>query len=268
MCLEMKSNSTLVNIFKKFTTEILNKGNDHGYLEGTIGIVDSKVYMDGIYDEVNLCKKYFKKFGKILDFGAGAGLHSWLLSNNYFEVYGIDIDNFGDFDGNTRETLNMSRDQKLLWKKLMNKNNLNLSHYSGKIPFENNFFDGVIASAVIEHIPNKNRKFYLKEILRVLKPGGYLLVSRLPRKYSYTEALCRLFGLGHHQELFTKNESIKMLNAQGFKIEKFWITDFFPSYPLSISNRIYPLFKAIEPLLLKLPFRYLSHDIRILAKKL
>lgn len=45
---------------------------------------------------------------------------------------------------------------------------------SGEIPFENEHFDFVVSNQVFEHVENMNR--VLKEIVRVLKPGGYFLV--------------------------------------------------------------------------------------------
>lgn len=265
----MKSYSDLITIFRRFVNEVINGGDDHGYLEGTLGIINSKVYLAGIYDEINLVNKYFKKGGNILDFGTGAGLHSWLLAFKKFQIDGIDINNFGDFDGNTRATLNMSRDQKLLWNKMTSDNlNLNFKHYFGRIPFNNNYFDGIVASAVIEHIPDNKIDFLISEIFRVLKPGGYLLVSRLPRKYSYTEAICRFLRLGHHKKLYSKIEVENLLKNNNFVIKKYWLTDLFPSYPISITNRTFNLFKIFERFFLKTPLKYLSHDFRFLAKKL
>ncbi len=267
----MKLKEKVENIFRTFVESIINNDNNnyHGYLEGTLGIINSKIYMMGIHEEINLCNKYFKKNGNVLDFGTGAGLHSWILSFRNFQIDGIDIDNFGKIDGNTRATLNMARDQKVLWNKLSNYNsNLKFKHYSGNIPYKGNYFDGVIASAVLEHIPIKIRNKIIKEIYRVIKPGGYLLISRLPRKYSYTEALCRIFGLGHHQNLFLKSESIKMITEVGFIVEKFWFTDLFPSYPVSIANKLFKIFNFLEPILIKTPIKLISHDFRILAKKL
>ena len=265
----MKSKNELEKQFLKQVYEIMKKGNDHGYLEGTVGIVKSKIYMDGICEEIEICKKYFQRYGRILDFGTGAGLHSWFMSFEGYKTIGIDIDNFGDFTGNTKATENMDRDQKKLWSRLVNKNKkMKFLHYKDKIPFEKNYFDGIIASAVLEHIPNKQVNYFLSEIRRVLKPGGYLLISRLPRKFSYLEYLARLFGMGHHERLYKDNESKDLIKSAGFKIEKFWITDFCPSYPLNLINNCYPWLTKLNSILLKTPVKFLAHDIRMLARKI
>lgn len=44
-----------------------------------------------------------------------------------------------------------------------------------KLPFKSNFFDVVEANQVIEHLWNTD--IFLEEIHRVLKPGGYLVIS-------------------------------------------------------------------------------------------
>jgi SAM-dependent methyltransferase len=48
--------------------------------------------------------------------------------------------------------------------------------YDGKhFPFDDNSFDSVLSTQVLEHVPNPME--ILNEIARVLKPGGYVMVS-------------------------------------------------------------------------------------------
>lgn len=44
-----------------------------------------------------------------------------------------------------------------------------------QLPFENGAFDAVLCSEVIEHVPDANK--VIMELLRVLKPGGYLVLT-------------------------------------------------------------------------------------------
>jgi len=48
------------------------------------------------------------------------------------------------------------------------------------LPFNNNSFDFVFCSSLLEHIPNKKRARLLEEVRRVLKPGGYCYLSFPP----------------------------------------------------------------------------------------
>ena len=46
-----------------------------------------------------------------------------------------------------------------------------------RLPFEDNSFDTVVTWEVIEHVPKHHEVVMLKEIKRVLKPGGNLYLS-------------------------------------------------------------------------------------------
>ncbi len=61
--------------------------------------------------------------------------------------------------------------------------------HSYNLPYEDDFFDTIIADGVLEHAPNDYES--IKELYRILKPDGVLIVSCLPNTYSYLEALTR-----------------------------------------------------------------------------
>jgi 2-polyprenyl-3-methyl-5-hydroxy-6-metoxy-1,4-benzoquinol methylase len=262
----MKSNFDKVEkfIFKE-TKNVMNDGISHGYLEGVIGMIKSKMYMEEIHRDIIDNKKYFR--GKILDFGTGSGIMAVLMAYIGCNSFGIDIKGFDEIDGNTRATEKMEIDQKKIWFKFEKKyKNLKLSHYKDKIPFEDNFFDVIIAYAVLEHIDDKNIPKVMKEIKRVLKPNGHLLISRLPRKLSYIEYLAKLMKIGHHKRLYGDKEIINLLKKNSFLIKEFCFSDLVPSYPLNIINKLYPVLKSINKFLLLTPLKYFSHDLRILSQ--
>jgi 2-polyprenyl-3-methyl-5-hydroxy-6-metoxy-1,4-benzoquinol methylase len=101
-----------------------------------------------------------KKGGKkrILDAGCGPGLHSSILKKKGFDVYSIDID---------KEKV-----------KFLKKSPFKLKVYQGDITntnFKKGFFDYIVCSDVIEHI--KNDKKAIKELSRILKKGGNLILT-------------------------------------------------------------------------------------------
>lgn len=51
-----------------------------------------------------------------------------------------------------------------------------------RLPFAAGSFDVVLANAVFEHIPQP-REAYLREVWRVLRRGGFLVVNETPNKY-------------------------------------------------------------------------------------
>lgn len=93
---------------------------------------------------------------KILEVGAGAGWQSRILSDNGYEVSAIDI-----VDTNYK-------DEQIF----------NVIDYDGYIiPFDDNSFDIVFSSNVLEHIPHVIK--FQKEIKRVLKDDG-ICIHLLP----------------------------------------------------------------------------------------
>jgi ubiquinone/menaquinone biosynthesis C-methylase UbiE len=63
-----------------------------------------------------------------------------------------------------------------------------------RLPFADNSFDGVICSEVLEHIPDYRAA--LREIQRVLRPGGYFFAS-VPR--AWCERICWRLSREYHQ---------------------------------------------------------------------
>jgi SAM-dependent methyltransferase len=51
-----------------------------------------------------------------------------------------------------------------------------------RLPLADSSVDFVLCNAVLEHIPG-SRAPYIREMWRVLKPGGYLFVNETPNKY-------------------------------------------------------------------------------------
>lgn len=94
-----------------------------------------------------------------------------------------------------------------------------------EIPFENNKFDVVICSEVLEHAPDTKKCVY--ELMRVLKYGGHLIVTfpnEKNRKPLYP--IAKLLGINTSVEknvtLFELNpkEIIKLLRLEGGSIKR------------------------------------------------
>lgn len=83
------------------------------------------------------------------------------------------------------------------------------------LPYEDNFFDTLIAGGVLEHVPNDAES--LKELYRVLKPDGLLVLGFLPNALSYLEAAARWFRLPHHLRTYTMGMARRLLLHSGFQ---------------------------------------------------
>jgi len=107
--------------------------------------------------------------GMVLDAGCGDGFFLEMLRG---DVYGVDI---------SEKRLKRSRKKNIFCK-------LTLADLCYKLPFKDASFNIIILTEVIEHL----KKPSMGELLRILKKGGYLIVSA-PNEYLWR--LGRLFTL-------------------------------------------------------------------------
>jgi 2-polyprenyl-3-methyl-5-hydroxy-6-metoxy-1,4-benzoquinol methylase len=260
--------SELKLVTKKFVisvNKILYKyDGGHTWLRGIGRMVLSYMNMDNILEDMNLFHKYVKR-GDILDFGAGSGYNAVLLAQMGFNIKAVDVDNYTEY-GKNLYNKQMAQDQKKLWSELSkNYKNIEFTHYHNTLPYKKNSFDAVLAYAVLEHVAPKKVTQVLAELHRVLKPKGILYITRLPRKYSWTEFVAKKLGLGCHEKLYGDQEMTKILMKSKFRVIEKQFEEVLPAYPESITNRLYPLLKNLNKLLLHTPLKYLSHHLRIVS---
>ncbi len=92
---------------------------------------------------------------KILDIGCGSYPY-FLMNTNFKERFGVDPSINSAVKGINLQKLDVSKQ---------------------KLPFKDNFFNAVTMLAVFEHLDNKKIPFVLKEINRVLKKDGMLVMT-------------------------------------------------------------------------------------------
>ncbi len=108
---------------------------------------------------------------KILDVGFGSGGVSVAFARSGGVVSGVDVD----------------QELKDVAERLAKESNLNIDFkiYNGvDLPFPADYFDFIVCSSVLEHVSFPEK--VLNDMLRVLKPGGRMLLS-LPNKYAPKE---------------------------------------------------------------------------------
>jgi len=107
-----------------------------------------------------------------------------------------------------------------------------------EIPFEENSFDIIVSSEVIEHIPNPLDA--IDELYRVLKPGGTLILSTPNRLWYFSLRIANALKIRPYQGLenWVWRSGLKnKLKNTGFKVEQFPGIHLFPfifsfTYPL------------------------------------
>jgi|GEM_PF-1833569 len=113
-------------------------------------------------DFARLLNKEKIRKGKILDIGCGNGRDSIFLAKSGYNVIGIDI--------TPKAIILAKKNKKDLLKNKIQSQNLKFTVANAeKLPFKDEFFDGVYSIGVF-HCTNLNKS--LKEAVRVLKEGG------------------------------------------------------------------------------------------------
>ncbi len=104
-------------------------------------------------------------------------------------------------------------------KKKYPKENFEQTNLESLAQFKDRYFDRVISLETLEHTPNPPK--FLRELNRVLKPGGLLLMSLPPRGFEIPTKVYDLFfsnhGEGPHQFL-SPPEVKPLLKKSGFKL--------------------------------------------------
>lgn len=120
----------------------------------------------------------------VLEIGCGSGAYALHIAENIgCRVVGLDVNASG-----IQNATQLARARKL-----DGRANFQQCDVSVRLPFESDSFDAVFANDVLCHIPN--RASLLKEICRVLKPGGRMLFS---------DALV-VGGMLSHEEIATRS---------------------------------------------------------------
>jgi SAM-dependent methyltransferase len=129
------------------------------------------------YDYVlEQCRHLTRPGERILDFGCGAGICVVAGRTEGLDMFGVDIFS----EAHHKEAVIAS---KLLGEVVFE------TTERGRLPFDDDYFDVVFANVVFEHVSDIDHT--LREIARVLKPGGRLLTI-FPGKECFLEGHVRI----------------------------------------------------------------------------
>ena len=136
-----------------------------------------------------------------------------------------------------------------------------------RLPFPSNSFDAVIGSGVLEHVAMDYES--LKELHRVLRPDGMLLISYLPNWLSYEEWVQRTIRKSaFHRRLYGLGEAKQLLKRCGFyPVLAGYHTFFWKRLVRAAGLRRWerPLSALLERLL---PVQVISSTLRVVARKM
>ncbi|MEJ5167398.1 MAG: class I SAM-dependent methyltransferase [Thermoanaerobaculia bacterium] len=165
----------------------------------------------GIGNYIKMMEKEKEKV-KILDAGCGSGGVMLPLSmEEKFEVYGVEL----FFH---REILKLKKETDLPF-------HFNIADIRN-LPFEDNFFDWVLFLDTIEHI--KNPSIACREIYRVLKKGGFCMITT-PSRFKYLfrkDPHFSIFGLLLFPNKVQKIIAKKIFKIDDYDVEKIYFSPF------------------------------------------
>ncbi len=141
----------------------------------------------------------------MLDWGAGKGHFTYLLRGAGAEVTPADV--------------NPAEGERILGQVVR------LEH-PYQLPFETESFDTVISMGVLEHVPQEVES--LKEIHRILRPGGLFFCFNLPFHLSWVQWAARLLGNHYHDRFYGRRQTRTLISGQNFQILDLWLRQLFP----------------------------------------
>ena len=151
--------------------------------------------------------------GTMLDLGCGEGRHIFGVMEKFPDLKCIGLDPH-------IESLDKAFEGLKFLESISNTKTNFLSGSAYSLPFSDDSFDLVVCSEVLEHL--HDYKDAIKEINRVLKPGGQFLAS-VPAEFP--EKICWLLSEdyqnqpGGHLRIFKKNELIREIAEHNFSFE-------------------------------------------------
>ncbi len=171
-----------------------------------------------------IIRNYLSQNAKILDFGCGPCDKTALFRRMGYKCYACDDLNDGwHEEGNNREII----------KEFAKREGISFFHIrNNEIPFDNEYFDGILILDVIEHLHYSPHKL-LTHLISKLRSEGYLFIG-VPNAVNLRKRISVLFGRtnyvslekfyfskepwrGHVRE-YTLQEMIKVLRFHGMKV--------------------------------------------------
>lgn len=196
-----RERQSLRKLYGKYLTDAPSSGHHPSSLE----YIQSKFQMDITLErQLRVVDMYFPHIqGRVLEWGCHHGFDSCVLRmrlGDSIELFGCDV-----LD-------------EALFHPIYESSGMAYTHlrHPYRLDYASNYFDVVISNGVLEHVPDDQHS--IREICRILKSGGSFVVTCLPNRYSYTEAIQRLRNGPFHERLYTMRKARRMLQQNGFEV--------------------------------------------------
>lgn len=202
-------------IIQKFYKDRNNIGSIEKYLK-------KKFYLEKVVKKI---KRFLPKKSVVFDIGCGGGALLKFMKDHGYNVFGLEVSEEAKEEAETVIGL---------------KNIICCGDFL-KLDFNENFFDAVLMTDVVEHLHNPH--VYLEKITKILKPRG-LLVIRTPNSDCFFHKLVKqrwMLSSPRHIVIYNRNSLLALLEKNKFKAvyfsrEKYTQTNLFPSFSQGFNN--------------------------------
>jgi ubiquinone/menaquinone biosynthesis C-methylase UbiE len=189
-----------------------------------------------------------------VDVGCGLGWYAEFLSKFVNRVVGVD---------NSKKIISLAR------RASKNRNTFFLSADSAYLPFKSNSFDFAYTINMLHHIEVRDRKNAIREMIRIVKPSGYIFIFEMNTKnplfsFYINYIFPRLKKIDTGEETYLREEYILDAIKNKAKLEKIEYFSFIPDF---IPKILLPFFKIIESLIEKTPLTKLGVHYVVIARK-
>lgn len=170
---------------------------------------------------------------KVLDIACGSGYGTAMLGESAKEVHGVDI---------SEEAVEHAA-------ATYGKEHIKFScGNAAKINFPDNYFDSIVSYETIEHLETQDSVNYMKELFRVLKPGGNYFLSTPNKRVVSPNSDVSLVS-DYHTHEYVEDELVAYVKKFGFKVEKVLGQRIVPKW--AVHWQIRALFDAIGKYILR-----------------
>jgi 2-polyprenyl-3-methyl-5-hydroxy-6-metoxy-1,4-benzoquinol methylase len=172
---------------------------------------------------------------KVLDWGCGTGVFAYAIADEGHEVWGTDPQQPPMGEEIARRT-----DGRFHYTK---------TEDPTVLPYDDATFDVVLSNGCLEHVAETggSDRASLKEIVRILRPGGAFVCAHLPNEKSYIEAAARRlrapirkyagYRFYAHNVLYSRDKVAALTDECGLELSDFQSYGAFPRNPLSLLPR-------------------------------
>lgn len=250
------------------------EGEALDFLGKCVRAYSSKGHLWNNHRDLELVRELTPPPRRILDFGCGIGIQTYLLAEMGYRVTGLETVCDKSLAGFLKQKAQVhieTRDESMraAWRIIKNRNRrVDFDVYDGvHLPYSSGTFDIAFSYAVLEHIPKPDVPGIVQGIYKVLKPGGVFYVFQLPQVYSYTEFLARRLNLEAHEFLWSFSEMDRVLESAGFKIFRQERADMLFNHPHQLVNPFFSMLRPVNRFLLATPLSEFCHHLSIVARK-